>query len=730
MAMTSNERYAEPERTDDQQIPPDFPQASVDPPLVRAAIENISPRLQAIMRAHYELSLEKGYSVLGTELAAALDMRTERVNRQLRTARAATLNAMVALVLARTGGSNCAELARELDRILSKEQHQTGQHLILNSKQSKVIYHHTRTCQICGPHANETHEHSKWALPAVLPLTSDDEERRRAAIAFFNRTDEGPIIPSPPAAVMSAVPQAGAISEKTATATRLIERLRDTVTSALTRMPGANTVMQFAQQDPDAFRRIAGAVIGGTAVITALVAAAVTISGGPSSADPTVPTSPTIAAPPPPHPATRTPPNNTNPGQPGTNPGQPGTNPGQPGTNPGQPGTNPGQPGTNPGQPSANPGGPGTSPGGPGTSPGGPPRSDNSQPPLESPAWGYASTREFQYNEEPGKQIELHPQWQWGTWRRSGDPTLAGRNATMTRTGDGLYRVHMPGLGPVAGVAHAELGATWGHQQATSCQIADMQQQGADQIVQVICFDFTGTRKNLPFLVVYVGASKGPTPMIAARYDGIRAVSATDRTVNVSRTGTGRYTVTTTGVFDGRGFVRITPVGTAPVHCRPAETTDTGSGLRIRVECDAPDGMARDTRWTLSYTQQVGMHHDPSVPAAYLATTGDPANPTIASDRSWSSNGETPTVSRGSTNSPNPPSTGIYWVQYQRIGKQQVYPAGAVAVTATGPQPRFCRNVVWDSYSFPGKVTIVIYCFDLTGRPADSTFALAYLRAP
>jgi hypothetical protein len=293
----------------------------------------------------------------------------------------------------------------------------------------------------------------------------------------------------------------------------------------------------------------------------------------------------------------------------------------------------------------------------------------------------------------------------------------------MTRTDTGLYEVRMPGLGPVDGVAHAELSAGWGYLQATACQIAQTWRDGADQMVRVACFNPAGDAQNLPFVVIYVGASSGPTPMLAARYTGAGVENAGGSPVSVSRSSVGRYTLTSGGGFDGRGFARITPVGTTPARCRPAETAVTNASLRIRVECDAPSGAAVDTGWTISYTEQVGMHHDPSVPAAYLATTGDPANPRIEPERTWSSNGEMPTIT-------HQPQVGVYRVYYQQLGKPQVYPADAVSVTAIGPQTRFCRNQVWNSYSRPPQVLIEVYCFGAAGQPADATFALAYLRAP
>ena len=71
----------------------------------------------------------------------------------------------------------------------------------------------------------------------------------------------------------------------------------------------------------------------------------------------------------------------------------------------------------------------------------------------------------------------------------------------------------------------------------------------------------------------------------------------------------------------------------------------------------------------------------------------------------------------------------VYDLGYQRIGNPAIYPGDAVLVTATGPNPRYCRTWSWNSYSFPLKLRILIYCFDSSGHPADAALGLAYLRS-
>lgn len=296
-------------------------------------------------------------------------------------------------------------------------------------------------------------------------------------------------------------------------------------------------------------------------------------------------------------------------------------------------------------------------------------------------AWAYASTPDHQYEQPVGQQVELHRQWQWGTWRRDG----VERYITLVRTGEGAYDVRLPELGGRSGTVHAAISNGWGYYQPFSCQTTGTRGEGNDLLVGVACFNPDGTRRNLPFVIVF--ASDGP----AVAYRGAAP--------GVVHSGPGRYEVTTLG---GNGFAMVSPVGQSQARCRTAV-----EDARVRVLCDT------DTNWNLSYTENEAIHHDPSASAAYL-TTG--------TNRSWSSNGETPAVTRT--------AVGRYEVQYQGIGNPKIYPADAVLVSASGPEPRYCRIWAWNGYSYPPGVLVQIHCYDQAGAAADSAFALAYLRSP
>jgi hypothetical protein len=295
--------------------------------------------------------------------------------------------------------------------------------------------------------------------------------------------------------------------------------------------------------------------------------------------------------------------------------------------------------------------------------------------------WAYATTSFGQYDQPVGQQVEMDRKWQWGTWRRNG----VERYITLVRQGEGDYLVRLPEVGAAGGTVHAELSIGWGYYQPFSCQTAGTRGEGNDLLVDVACFNPGGTRKNLPFTVVFV--SDGP----AIHYRGGAS--------GVTKVGPGQYDVTALG---GNGFAMVSPVGANRAVCRTMLDPS-----RIRVACDT------DTDWNLTYTGGAAIHHDPSAPAADLET---------GNNRSWASNGETPSVTRT--------AVGRYDVQYQAIGNPKVWPGEAVLVSATGPEPRYCRIWAWNGYSYPPKVLVQVYCYDLAGAAADSSFALAYLRSP
>jgi hypothetical protein len=221
------------------------------------AIDGIKPGLQPIMREHVKLSREKQQLVVGADLAAALDMPVTGLNRQLDRARKAMLNSIAALVVARTCRRHCPDLSAQLSTMLGAGQ----RGVVLDPAQSTQVLKHAGDCPVCGPRARDAREYSKWALgPGLIGLAQDDDERRRAILALLSRSGDVPVSSSP--AVLGAVPMPLAAAD----APGLTERVRTAIATRVATLPGADSVVRFAQQNPDVLQRVAAVAVGGVAL--------------------------------------------------------------------------------------------------------------------------------------------------------------------------------------------------------------------------------------------------------------------------------------------------------------------------------------------------------------------------------------------------------------------------------------------------------------------------------
>ncbi|MFC6086587.1 hypothetical protein [Sphaerisporangium aureirubrum] len=347
-------------------------------------------------------------------------------------------------------------------------------------------------------------------------------------------------------------------------------------------------------------------------------------------------------------------------------------------------------------------------------------------PTVPAPRWGYAYMNEA--TPAVGVPVPLN-HVQWTTGRR--DPATAGHRASVTRTGTGEYEVRLPDVGAAGGMPHVTAFRTT--YRGRTCAVAGYGQDGPDETVRVRCLDQAGAPIDWWFTIFFAAATPGGAPYATVRYDrpggtADLAPVVNDGTFNsegrvddVRRTGTGRYTVTLhgPGFAADSGYVQITPYGTGtPARCHPEGTTPVADGLEVAVGCYAvgagPETRA-DSPWLLSYIRDGGLHHDPSVPAAYLTTTGDPAAPSVDPRHSWSSTGETPSVTRL--------GAGHYRVIYDGIGK----PWDNVQVSSNSPG-RYCFLGTFASYSRPPELLVDVYCHNTAGLPADSLFGFAYVR--
>ncbi|MGW5741998.1 RNA polymerase sigma factor [Amycolatopsis sp. NPDC003861] len=256
-----------------------------------AATRGLGDGLAAIMHAHLRLTKERGRHVVGAELARELGRPVDVVNRQLQRSRLRMLDAIAALVLARTGRADCAGLCEVLDA----DQLRAGRRLLLDPERTRAVLKHAGGCATCSPRVDEAQDYSRWALgPGLLRLADDEEERRRALVALLDRLGEGGIssAPAQAAALAVPVPLAGPAN--------LAGRLLASRPALLRKVDG---VTRFARDNPDVAHRIVAAATGGLAAAAAIVAAVLSGSDGggvpPVAASPRAPgtTAPAVAVP-------------------------------------------------------------------------------------------------------------------------------------------------------------------------------------------------------------------------------------------------------------------------------------------------------------------------------------------------------------------------------------------------------------------------------------------------
>lgn len=351
-------------------------------------------------------------------------------------------------------------------------------------------------------------------------------------------------------------------------------------------------------------------------------------------------------------------------------------------------------------------------------------------PTGETARWGYAYMD--QAAAPIGVATALTTTQQWTTARL--DPATAHQRAGVTRTGTGAYRVRLPGVGSVTGIAHATAYRTV--YRGRTCAVTGQEPDGADELVDVRCFDHTGRPVDWWFTVFHTTPTGGGSPYATIDYDAPGGGASRDPVLNprtfnsaggiarVVRQSPGLYRVTITGqpFAADAGHVQLTASGGAPVRCAHTDSRAGNGALELTVACYAISTSAApqpaDSPWRLTYVRDTGLHHNPAVPAAHVAVTGDPADPTIDAAHTSSTNGETPAVSRL--------STGHYRLTWAAIGK----PGDSAQISSTGTDGDYCHLGTINSYSAAPRLLIDVYCHNPVGTPADAPFALTYLRAP
>jgi hypothetical protein len=303
----------------------------------------------------------------------------------------------------------------------------------------------------------------------------------------------------------------------------------------------------------------------------------------------------------------------------------------------------------------------------------------------------------------------------------------------VTHDGAGIYTVILPGLGlPNEGSVQVSAFADNGR---AICNTGFWAPSGADQAVQVLCFDSNGAPADSAFTLTYINAratTSDPAAgfgaylwagdaTAAAAYDVTNySYNSTGATNSVERTGTGTYTATLPGFTGENGVPQVTGYigqgGTSPVVCSPFSWMKADEAtLTVDVTCFDATGAPADAMFTLSYsmgTNPVGTPNDIAGSYAFVPVfEGDGAG--LALDNQSNAGGNI-TVMRRTGGS----EVGDYQVIIPGRGQQGVPQVSVVDNTGAT-----CSVLGYGPQDANGFVDVV--CFDANGTHVDAAFTVS-----
>jgi hypothetical protein len=295
----------------------------------------------------------------------------------------------------------------------------------------------------------------------------------------------------------------------------------------------------------------------------------------------------------------------------------------------------------------------------------------------------------------------------------------------ITRTGAGRYLVRFGGMGVSGGIAHA---AAYGLAENGFCTIASWLKSGADEVLDVRCFDAAGAAADTRFVANFTNRAPagghvsyfwanlpvpaGPyQPAAQYRYD------SSGTPVQVYRQSQGLYVVFS-GAIDGAfpdiydGHFQVTGYGTVPVHCEAAGPQDE-TPVPVVVACRDADGNLVDARFSFSYTRGYDVL---AGSAPYGTARLRPDNIThVPYLEGWANAAGPPVVSW--------PATGRYLVRFPGLGT----PRGHAIVDSSGSTSQtYCTVAGW--WRSGADELVGVDCFGTAGNaPENSIVTVSFL---
>jgi hypothetical protein len=281
----------------------------------------------------------------------------------------------------------------------------------------------------------------------------------------------------------------------------------------------------------------------------------------------------------------------------------------------------------------------------------------------------------------------------------------SGGAIRITRLGVGSYKVRFYGMAGAGGVAHA---SAYGG--AFHCPVVSYGPSGADQLVYVRCYTpdampvdsrFVASFTNRPaagsFGYLWSDDATPPpgghVPAAAWSYDSTgQQIVVYQPAVGVYQVELGAYRQDTPNLW-ASGVLRVTAYGAAARECQVWDPEFAIDPTMIEVHCYDDNGLAVDTRFTLTYARKVTMLGLPDPRASATLDTFTPAF------EGWTNTaGGAPTFSII--------DDGSYQIDFPNAG----VPKGHAMATTLGTPPMFCIIESW--WSTPGWEHLWITCHD------------------
>jgi hypothetical protein len=191
-----------------------------------------------------------------------------------------------------------------------------------------------------------------------------------------------------------------------------------------------------------------------------------------------------------------------------------------------------------------------------------------------------------------------------------------GATNTITRSGLGLYRLHLPGLGAASGTVKV---TAYGSA-STQCKVVNWYPVGTEQDVNIRCFSAAGALADSYFTATFAdhisilgnGQSSGyawidnptasSTPSLLYQFDSAGG------TVTMARSGVGVYAVTMPNLGSPLGTLgghaQATAYGTDDSRCKVASWASVfTSNATVNVRCFSSSGGPIDTRFVVDFTR-------------------------------------------------------------------------------------------------------------------------------